>query len=77
MKQSSESRACILYITRDCVMLFNPHEYKVFQTEHILSGSGLKGWVGFGGVGGGVGGGGGGGGGSHFATHQAGLSQVK
>lgn len=33
MKQSSESRVCVLYVTRDCVMLFNPHEYKVFQTE--------------------------------------------
>lgn len=33
MKQSSESLVCVLYVTRDCVMLFNPHEYKVFQTE--------------------------------------------
>lgn len=33
MKQSSESGVCVLCFTRDCVMLFNPHEYKVFETE--------------------------------------------
>lgn len=33
MKQSSESRVCVLCFTRDCVMLFNPQEYKVFETE--------------------------------------------
>lgn len=46
VKQSSEIWVCILYITRNCVMPFNPHEYELFQTEHILSGSGVKGWGG-------------------------------
>lgn len=50
----------ILYITRNCVMPFNPHEYKVFRTEHILSGSGLK-------SGGAVG---------HFATLYTGLAKL-
>lgn len=33
MKQSSENWVCTIYITRTCVMPFNPHEYKGFQTE--------------------------------------------
>lgn len=44
MKQSSESWVCTLYVTRDCVMPFNPHEYKYFKLrEHIQPGNGLRG----------------------------------
>lgn len=74
MKQSSESRVCVLYVTRDCVMLFNPHEYKVFQTERnavwkwFKRVGGVR-WSEGVGLGGGVG--------LHFATHQAGRSQGK
>lgn len=69
MKQSSESRVCVLCFTRDCIMLFNPHKYKVFETECNTV------WKWFKRVGGvrwseEVGG-------LHFATHQAWQSQVK
>lgn len=59
MKQSSENWVCTLYISCNCVMPFNPHEYKAFQTEgtHIQSGNGLRGGVGWG---------------VHFATYYTG-----